>query len=76
MTAAGPVTLALNSADGVELWVDGKATPAAEKVALDLPVGQHTLDFWVDIKDQKTQSLRASLDVVPGSSGRAQWAAN
>jgi putative heme-binding domain-containing protein len=76
VTAAGPITLALNSADRVELWVDGKATPAADKVTLDLPVGQHTLDFWVDVKDQKTQSLRASLDVVAGSNGRAQWAAN
>jgi putative heme-binding domain-containing protein len=75
VTVAGPVAIALNGADGVQLWTDGTATPATEQVTLNLPVGKHTLDFWVDIKDRKNQSLRCELIVPPGSTGRAQWSA-
>jgi hypothetical protein len=73
---AGPIAIALNGSDGVEFWADGTSTPAADRVTLNLPVGKHTLDFWVDIKDRKNQSLRCELIDLPGSTGRAQWSAN
>lgn len=76
VTAVGPLAIGVNGADGLQLWVDGVATPVSDRVTLNLPVGKHTLGIWADIKARKDPSLRCELIDVPGSSGRAQWAAN
>jgi putative heme-binding domain-containing protein len=70
VTAAGPVRLRVNGAEGLSLWAGGE--PAALKATTDLtlPVGTHTLTFLVDLAARKSP-LRLEVEDVPGSSGRA-----
>ena len=48
----------------------------AAAAPLDLSTGRHTLGFWVDAPSRKSPTLRCEILNVPGSAGRAQWAAN
>src|SRR5262249_4738042 len=41
-TAASKVRLRLSPAQGVRLWLDGKAVPANDAIVLDVPAGLHT----------------------------------
>jgi putative heme-binding domain-containing protein len=70
-TAAGKVKILLNSAKGLNLWVDGTPTPAKGEVVLDLAAGPHLLTFAVDL-GQRATPLRCGLDDVPGSGARVR----
>ncbi|HZZ44156.1 MAG TPA: PVC-type heme-binding CxxCH protein [Tepidisphaeraceae bacterium] len=76
VTADGPVSIGINGSDGVQLWTDTTSIPVSDRITLHLPVGKHTLDFWVDMKERKKQSLRCELIDMPDSTGRAQWSGN
>jgi putative heme-binding domain-containing protein len=74
VTAGGPITIAINGADGLELWVDGVPVRPHDRVSLDLTTGRHTLDFWIDLPRRRTDSLRCELVGIGASGARAQWA--
>jgi putative heme-binding domain-containing protein len=70
-TAAGKVKLRLNSAAGLQLWLDGVPADAREEITLDLTPGTHTLTVAIDAGLRK-EGLGCELDDVPGSPARAR----
>jgi putative heme-binding domain-containing protein len=70
---AGKLSVAINGAEGIQLWIDGNSVQPRGTVPLDLTVGRHTLDFWVDLEVRKAASLRCELSEIPGSPARAGW---
>ncbi len=71
---AGKLSISINNGAGVQLWIDGSSVLPQDNVPLELAVGRHTLDFWVDLAVRKGAALRCELTEVPGSSARAAWA--
>jgi putative heme-binding domain-containing protein len=71
VTASGPVVVRLNSAKGLQLWVDQDPVAVKEALELNLPVGVHTLTFVVD-RDARQDGLRCELEDRPGSPARAR----
>ena len=72
LTTAGKVGLALNSAAGLDLWVDGSPAAPGDLVGLELTSGLHTLTFTIDTA-RRRDGLRCDLRDVPGSPARAQF---
>ncbi|HTL28401.1 MAG TPA: PVC-type heme-binding CxxCH protein [Tepidisphaeraceae bacterium] len=70
---AGKLSLAINGGEGIQLWMDGSSVQPRDTLPLELTVGRHTLDFWVDLKVRKDTSLRCELIEIPDSPARAGW---
>jgi hypothetical protein len=75
VTTPGRLTLALNSVQGLKLWVDGRPTAARETVTVDLSRGMHVLAFRVDLQRRDDPQLRCELVDVPGSPAQATFLA-
>jgi putative heme-binding domain-containing protein len=73
VAAAGPVTLKLNGADGLSLWVDGAPIEARERLTMTLSRGNHELDFRVDTAARKTPSLSCTIAEMPGSTAQVKF---
>jgi len=71
VTTAGPVLVRLNSAKGLQLWVDRDPVAVKEALELSLTVGLHTLTFVVD-RDLWHDALRCELEDKPGSPARVR----
>lgn len=72
VTTAGPIRFRLNSAEQVNVWVDGEALTPEPTWTQTLPVGLHTVTIAVDVK-QRQESLTLELEDVPGSPAQAQF---
>ena len=72
VTTAGKVALALNSPEGLEIWVDGKSVEPAERLSLDLGTGLHVVTFALNLS-RRREGIRCELEDVAGSAARAQW---
>ena len=73
VAAAGPVTLKLNGVDGLSLWLDGSPVEVRERMTMTLPVGNHELDFRVDLEARKTPTLACAIAETPGSTAQVQF---
>jgi putative heme-binding domain-containing protein len=71
VSAAGSVTLLLNSAMGLNLWLDELPIKASDQLLLDLKPGLHNLTFTVDLSQRK-DGLRCVLEDSQSSSARAR----
>jgi len=72
VTTPGKAVLALNSAEGLSFWIDGrKSVGIGAEIPLDLAAGTHTLTFGVD-RSRRRDGLRCELRDAPGSPLRAQ----
>jgi putative heme-binding domain-containing protein len=71
VSTAGRVKLALDSAEGLTVWVDGTAIEPRPELTLDLTPGLHTVTFAVSLS-RRREGLRCTLEDVPGSPARAQ----
>jgi hypothetical protein len=65
------VSLALGKPNGVTLWVDGKPTPVASVVNLDLGPGRHTLTLGVN-RQKRIEPLTVELAETPKGATAAQ----
>ena len=74
VSAPGKTSLALNSADGISLWIDGKPQKAQSVTPLDLPTGHHNIDFWIDLTSRKAETLRVEIVPVADSTAHLDWA--
>jgi putative heme-binding domain-containing protein len=61
VATAGRVTLQLNSAEGLRLWLDGAPVEVSERIRLEPERGIHTLDVSVDLRQRKQAALRCEL---------------
>jgi hypothetical protein len=71
VTTPGPAVVRLNSAKGLQLWVDRDPVAVKEALELSLTVGLHTLTFVVD-RDLRHDALRCELEDKPGSPARVR----
>ncbi|MFM7070509.1 MAG: PVC-type heme-binding CxxCH protein [Planctomycetota bacterium] len=75
-TAGGRVEVRINDTAGLSLWLDGKPTPVANPLKLDLEPGPHTVTVAID-HSQRKSPLRLELADAPAenpsSSGKAEW---
>ncbi len=73
-TTAGRVEVRLNATAGLSLWLDGKPTPVAKPLILELAPGPHTLTVAVDHSARKAP-LRLELPDSPSETvtGKAEW---
>lgn len=65
-STGGPVKLRLNSAQGLNAWLDGKPLEVKDSISLDLAPGLHTLTIAVDL-DQRREGLSCELEDVANS---------
>ena len=73
VSTPGKVALALDSPEGLTLWVDGrKQLGLSGEIPLDLATGSQALTFVVD-PARRPGGLRCELRDVPGSPARAQF---
>lgn len=72
VTTPGKARLAIGDAAGLMLWVDGKPTPAAKEVTLDLASGKRTLVVAIN-GTQRQSPVRLELLDEPGSAAKVQW---
>ncbi len=75
-TTAGRVEVRLNDTAGLSLWLDGKPTPVANPLLLELAPGPHTVTVAID-HSQRKSPLRLELADPPAdnpaTSGKAEW---
>ena len=69
----GNFVFQVNDAEGLTLWVDGKAAAIQSKTSLELPRGTHTFVFIVDLRERKSSHLRWELAEVKGFKGQAKF---
>lgn len=67
----GTVSLRLDDAGGLRLWLDEKPLPSAGEVPLQLKPGKNRLTILVDTRRRQRPTLRA--EVVPSIGSRAQY---
>ncbi len=73
VTSAGAIGLkVVDTADGLEFWLDGKSIEPAALATMTLPVGEHKLSVSVDLK-KRSQPLRLELAAVAASSAQVQF---
>jgi putative heme-binding domain-containing protein len=75
VAAAGTVQITLDSARGLQLWVDGVPAAAAECVPLRLARGTHQVDLRIEPARRKDGRLRCELKVPAGSPAQATFPA-
>lgn len=71
VSSPGVVSLALGKPNGVTLWVDGKPTPVASVVNLELGPGRHTLTLGVN-RQKRIEPLTVELAETPKGATAAQ----
>ncbi len=73
-TTAGRLEVRLNDTAGLSLWLDGKPTPVANPLILELAPGPHTLTVAIDHSARKAP-LRLELPDSPSenATGKAEW---
>jgi putative heme-binding domain-containing protein len=71
VSTPGEVRLLLNSADGLQLWIDGQPHEVQREITVPLGRGRHRLTLAVDLA-QRQQPLRLELGDVPGSAAVVQ----
>jgi hypothetical protein len=69
----GAFTFLLNDAQGLTLWIDGKAVAGSAKVTTELTRGQHTFTFRIDPGTSKERQLRFELSETANSKGQAKF---
>lgn len=69
VTTGGKVTLKVNGAAGLALWIGATAIDLKEETVIDLKPGMQNLTIAVDVNKRKT-GVRVELDDVPGSPAR------
>jgi putative heme-binding domain-containing protein len=68
LTAAGLVKIRLDSAQGVQLWIDDVPAPAgAADATTALSVGRHMITLRVDTKARSSQQVKVEVDKPSGS---------
>jgi putative heme-binding domain-containing protein len=70
-TTAGKVKLLLNSAAGLQLWLDRVPVDPKSELSLELTPGMHALTLAIDVSLRK-DGLRCELEDVPGSPARVR----
>jgi putative heme-binding domain-containing protein len=71
VTSPGKVKIGLGDATGLMLWIDGKPTPPAKEISLDLASGKHSLVVAINAT-QRQAPLRLEL-LEDGATAKAQW---
>jgi putative heme-binding domain-containing protein len=75
-TTAGRVEVRLNDTAGLSLWLDGKPTPVANPLTLELAPGPHTLTLAIDHSLRKSP-IKLELPDNPADgtagTGKAEW---
>ncbi len=69
--SSGKFALALNSPEGLSLWVDGQPIELANSIELDLSVGRHRLT-WAINRNERNDTLRVEVRDVAGSTAQVQ----
>jgi putative heme-binding domain-containing protein len=68
VTAGGAIRIALDSAEGANLWVDGGPAPAAARtVTSDLAAGTHAITIRVDRRARTSREIKLEVDKPSGS---------
>jgi putative heme-binding domain-containing protein len=70
VAAAGTVEIILNSAEGLECWVDG-VSMAGERITRNLSRGVHRLDMRIEAGRRKDGRLLCRLEIPSGSTAHA-----
>lgn len=68
---AGEVELALNSIDGVTIWLDGVQLETAVSATLDLKAGRHRITMMVS-QVERTEPVQVQINDVAGSKAQVQ----
>ena len=71
VSAAGEVALELNSADGLNVWLDEAPLTAGEKITAEAEEGEHVLTFRVDPSARQSETLSVQLVPADGSTAEA-----
>jgi putative heme-binding domain-containing protein len=72
VTTPGKVKVRLNSAAGLQLWLDQTPIDPRAETSLDLQAGRHTLTFAVQTGERQV-GVRIELEDVPGSLAKTQF---
>jgi putative heme-binding domain-containing protein len=72
VAAAGTVEIILNSAEGLECWVDGAST-TGERITRNLSRGVHRLDLRIVTGRRKDGRLLCRLELPTGSTAQASF---
>jgi len=72
---AGEVELALNSIDGVTVWLDGVQVETAARTTLNLKAGRHRFTLMVS-HVERTEPVQVQINDVAGSKAQVQLLAN
>ena len=68
VSAAGPITVTVDSADGAQFWVDAQPGPGGSPpLSLPLATGRHSITVRVDTAARKLPTLRVEVIKPPGS---------
>jgi putative heme-binding domain-containing protein len=67
VSAAGPVLVHLDSAEGVHAWLDDKPMPTEATFTADLTSGRHTLTLRVDTAARSSSQVRVEVSRGEGS---------
>lgn len=68
----GRLQLALNSPEGLQLWVDGKRFSVSDRTTIDVGRGVRQLLFRVALEQREGEGLRVLLEELPDSPARAR----
>ena len=71
VSTAGAVKLIVGDINGLTIWIDGKPTPPARELTVDLAAGAHWITLAVN-RVQRKEPLRLELADVPGSPAQVQ----
>jgi hypothetical protein len=69
VTTAGALRLQLADPRGLAVWVDGKPTPAAAEIPLQLAVGRHRVLFVID---RQVRQSPLQVELLDGATAVAQ----
>jgi putative heme-binding domain-containing protein len=67
VTAAGPVGIRLDSAAGIDLWLDDDSLQPQEENTVQLGEGRHTITLRVDTRERESDALLLELFRLPDS---------
>ncbi len=66
----GPVTIAIESTDPSQTWLDAEPFEAAKQITRDLTTGRHSLTFRVTITDRPDPTIKVEFSKPSGSSAQ------